>query len=247
MNGTIIENGKQRRIRDCFAKYNNPDYLGKKYNRLTVIGFEHRGAHWWWKCECDCGNIKVVYPRKVLNGHTSSCGCIRKERVKSFTELYRTKHGDTGTRLHYIWSGMRSRCENPNNKDYHNYGERGISVCKEWDEYTNFKEWAINNGYTDDLSIERIDVNGNYCPENCTWIPLENQSLNTRASYRVMYHGQERVFGELIREKGLKYGPTYNRVKIHGWSVEKAIDFNPIYVGTDYRKNPYHSYKAATI
>lgn len=238
MNGTIIENGSPRRIRDCFAKYNNPKYLGEKYNRLTVVGFEHRGAHWYWNCICDCGNKRTVNPMKLIKGHTQSCGCIKAERMKSYTDIYRRKHGDTGKRLYTILCGMKARCGNPNCKDYHNYGARGIKICKEWDDYCAFKEWAISHGYEDGLTIERIDVNGDYCPENCKWIPVSDQPLNTRANYHVMYHGKEYVFGELVREKGLKYGPTYNRINVHGWTVEKAIDFNPIYAGKSYKSGP---------
>jgi len=89
-------------------------------------------------------------------------------------------HGESRTRIYRIWKGMRERCFNPNRKPYKNYGGRGISVCEEWNSYLVFKDWAINHGYSDYLSIERIDVNGNYCPENCTWIPLEDQSKNRR-------------------------------------------------------------------
>ena len=240
MNGTIIENGKQRRIRDCFAKYNNPDYIGKKYYRMTVVGFEHRGAHWYWKCVCECGNEKVVLPEKLLNGHTKSCGCMKVERMKSYTKIYRTTHGDTGKRLYYILSGMKARCNNPNNKDYKSYGARGIKVCDEWNnDYTSFKQWALSNGYQDDLTIERIDVNGNYCPENCKWIPHGEQPMNTRANFHVMYHGKDYVFAQLCKEKGIKYYPTYNRINVHGWSVEDAVDYKPLLIGNDYRSGPH--------
>ena len=158
--------------------------------------------------------------------------------MRGFSETYRIKHSDTGKRLYTILRGMKARCSNQKCKDYGNYGARGIRVCKEWEDYRVFKEWALSHGYEDGLSIERIDVNGDYCPENCKWIPAIDQPLNTRVNYHVMYHGRDYVFGELIRKKGLKYSATYNRINVYGWSVEKAIDFNPVYAGEKYKSGP---------
>ncbi len=247
MNGTIIENGKPRRIRDCFAKYNNPVYIGKVYGRLTVVEALHIGNQWRWRCRCECGNERIVAPMKLFSGHTISCGCARADRMKTYTDIYRRKHGDTGKRLYYILSGMKRRCYNPSDKDYHNYGGRGIRICDEWrNDYSSFKEWALSHGYKDNLTIERIDVNGDYCPENCKWIPHGEQSLNTRANFHVIYHGKDYVFAQLCKEKGIKYYSTYNRINVHGWSVEEAVDYKPLLIGKNHRGGP-HPEKAARV
>lgn len=125
---------------------------------------------------CECGVVKNVRLEEVLSGGTKSCGCYNLEKAgKSLIT-----HNLSGTRLHRIWKDMRRRCNNPNRNNYKNYGGRGIKVCEEWNDYATFHEWAINNGYSDELSIERIDNDGNYEPINCKWITMDEQKLNTR-------------------------------------------------------------------
>ena len=217
------------------AKYNDPAYIGKKYNRLTVIGFEKkeynsRHQAWMWRVRCDCGNERIANPIKVLAGNTKSCGCMKVERMRSYTDKYRTTHGGRHERLYYIWRGMKARCHNPSCKDFANYGARGISVCSEWENnYAAFRAWAYESGYSDNLTIERKDYNDDYCPQNCTWIPLVDQARNRRSNVVVEYGGKTWILSDLCRERGLLYGTIYRRLKLLGWPIERAID-EPIHL-----------------
>lgn len=187
---------------------------GNKYARLLVQeywGIKSKEAH--WLCLCDCGNTTVVKGAKLRSGHTRSCGCLLKESAARINY----SHGGVGTRLYGIWEKMKGRCH-PVHGDK-NYGLRGISVCKQWKSFACFREWALENGYKETLSIERVDVNGNYCPENCTWIPLNEQARNTRLS--VKYNGE--TASEASRRLGGKFSNlVYLRMK-RGWSKEKAF------------------------
>lgn len=156
------------------------DLTGQKFGRLTVLKFSHRGKfrQSFWVCKCDCGSILIVRAGDLKNGHTKSCTCIQKEKVSKIN----FKHGMNKTKMHNSWRGMRERCLNKNHTHYKNYGGRGITVCDEWNDadngFINFYNWAMNNGYKEGLTIERINVNGNYEPSNCTWIPLSEQNKN---------------------------------------------------------------------
>lgn len=141
------------------------DLTGKKFGRLTVVEFaESKNGRTYWLCECDCGNKKIVRGAHLKNGDTVSCGCYREEKREEFYHRFDGVPRSTlkSERLHRIWSGMKTRCNNPNVKKYERYGARGISVCDEWSEYAPFKTWALEHGYADNLTIDRIDNNGNY-------------------------------------------------------------------------------------
>lgn len=199
------------------------DITGQKFGKVTVIDRDHQGrnSEWYWICRCDCGNITVVSGYRLRSGHTKSCGCLQEEqRRKGFNKT----HGMTDTRIYYEWSNMKARCYNKNGNMYYAYGGRGISVCDEWrTSFVTFMEWALSHGYTDEMTLDRIDVNGNYCPENCRWIPPRKQYLNRSDNHIVEAFGQKKTIKEWADETGLKYDTIERRINAYGWTPERAV------------------------
>lgn len=158
------------------------DLSGRRFGRLVVVKradecVGHSYGHSLWMCLCDCGNETYVYGSNLLQGKTKSCGCYHTEMIKAANST----HGESKTRLHRIWAGMKERCYNTRASNYHNYGGRGISVCDEWrNSFSAFRDWAVLNGYKDHLSIDRINVDGNYEPQNCRWATFIEQNNNKR-------------------------------------------------------------------
>lgn len=149
------------------------DHTGLQYGELIVLKeVPSKNNNPNWLCQCSCGNTTISNSSNLKSGNTTSCGCVHKKAI--------TKHGDTHKRLYRIYKGMFSRCNNPKDTSYKNYGAKGIKVDSEWNTYEVFKEWAINNNYTDSLTIDRIDVTQNYNSNNCRWVNHTIQARNKR-------------------------------------------------------------------
>ena len=197
------------------------DLTGRKFGRLTVLRrVENKGAYVMWECQCDCGNVIVARASNLKNGHTKSCGCYHKDAVSKAN----TTHGLSDSRVYRIYQHMIGRCTNPKEAGYEFYGGRGIKVCQGWlDSFEEFAEWAFKNGYADNLSIDRIDVNGNYCPENCRWATNKEQANNQRRNRILEYKGEELTMSEMADKYNVPYNLLDSRI-FRGWSVAEAIE-----------------------
>lgn len=196
------------------------DVTGQRFGRLVALEpmfvQGDKRKRYYWRCKCDCGNECTVNADSLRGGHTKSCGCIIN------------KHGQTNTRLHSIWTHMKQRCYNPKNKYYADYGGRGIGVCDEWRSrdtgFVTFRDWAVRNGYRDDLTIERVDVNLGYSPENCTWIPMKEQVWNRRVTLRFEVNGKSMTIRDLSEMSGISPKCLRNRITRYGMTAEEAIN-----------------------
>jgi hypothetical protein len=197
------------------------DITGEKFGRLTVIKKSHQDKWgvWHWLCKCDCGNEISPSGTNLRAGKAPSCGCSKIEKNRECS----TKHNLSRSRIYQTHTDMLQRCNNPNKRCYKYYGGRGIKVCKEWETFEGFWEWAQHSGYTNDLTIERINVDGNYCPENCTWIPLSQQSINTRATEYITYNNKTLTLQEWSKETGINRMTLYSRLHTRKWSIEKTL------------------------
>lgn len=172
---------------------------GQKFGRLTVIReAERQYGHRYILCRCDCGNEKTINLNSLIKGMSNSCGCYRKEFIANRNYKHgHTYRADGVERLYRIWQGMKRRCYDADDPGYNNYGARGITICDEWiDDYSTFREWANNNGYSNELTIDRIDNDKGYSPDNCRWATVKEQSNNTRHNHRVTYCGETHTLSE---------------------------------------------------
>lgn len=200
------------------------DLAGLQFGRLTVVARAEntkRGSA-RWNCICECGNNVVVDAAKLKSGHTKSCGCLRAEQNRTVA----LKHGLAKTRLHRIWMQIHARCNATHGKNYDWYASRGITVCDEWSDFLTFYFWAINNGYSDDLTIDRIDVERGYEPSNCRWVDLVVQANNKRNNFLIEYNGKRQTAPQWERETGINAKTLRYRV-LHGWTAEKALTTPP--------------------
>lgn len=210
------------------AKRINPIISGVKIGSLVPIDFEYRkNKHKFWLCECDCGNSVVVREDRLRNHKTTNCGCSRVY----LGDLVRT-HGLSNSRLENIYRNMIRRCySKSNNRCFKNYGARGIMVCEEWlapapQGFLNFYNWALENGYSDELSIDRIDVNGNYEPENCRWATSQEQGRNRRNTFRICIDGKTLSLLDAYENFGNKqvtYTTVKSRIEFYGWDPLLAL------------------------
>lgn len=192
------------------------DITGQRFGRLTVIrqdGNSKNGSA-QWLCICDCGNVKTIRGCNLRFGQTQSCGCYQKEQAKRFGNVYKPTHGHSRERLYRVWKSMLHRCNSIHSSSYDNYGARGIKVCDEWKDYETFKEWAINHGYAEKLSIDRINVNGNYCPENCKFSSMKEQANNKRSNHFIEIDGVTKTIAQWAEYSGLPQSTIYQRVKV---------------------------------
>lgn len=202
------------------------DLAEKRFGRLVAIKPIGKNEHgnYLWLCRCDCGNEHIVASGKLIQGKSKSCGCYRKEIRKMSLE----KHGlTTGgkPRTFIIWNGMKARCYNPNAISYKSYGARGIKVCDEWlgeHGFKNFHNWAIKNGYKDELEIDRIENEGNYEPSNCQWISKQENREKQRKTRYFEINGERLNISQWCKKLGISKSIAYKKIKE---SEKTFVDF----------------------
>lgn len=212
------------------------DMTGKRCGHFTVLKEVERptGKQWrhYWLCVCDCGNERTYETSQLnrIDKVNGSCGCVPRAKVSAMMKTKKTTHGCAGTRLYSIWCGMRRRCFKEYCKEYRLYGARGISICDEWcgeTGFASFKKWALENGYDPNAkrgkcTIDRIDVDGNYCPENCRWVDQKTQSQNKRNAIYLECHGEKKTISEWSAISGTPYNTIHDRLS-YGWPIEDVI------------------------
>lgn len=212
---------------NCGCKSTNKfkDLVGQKFGKLTVLEraedyiTPQNEREVQWRCKCDCGRECIVRGHSLRNGHTTSCGCAAIDAS--------TKHGMHGTRLYNIYGHMIQRCYNPANKSFEDYGARGIYICDEWrgeNGFINFMNWALANGYNDNLSIDRINNDGPYCPDNCRWTDARTQANNRRSSIYMTYNGETHTISDWSLIMNIPYATLHNRYINMGWTVEQCLE-----------------------
>ena len=192
------------------------DLTSQTFGKLKVLKrAENRDKRVFWLCKCECGNIKEVSAYNLKSGKIKSCGCL-----KNYGNL---KHGLSKSHLYKTWQKMKNRCYNKNNKDYKYCGAVGIKVCKEWiNDFQNFYDWAKNNGYKQDLFIDRIDKSKNYEPSNCRFVTRYEQSRNKSSNKYITFNGKTMTVTDWSLSLGLGIDTVARRLR-EGWSVERAL------------------------
>lgn len=212
------------------------DLVGKRFGRLLVIrrAVNRKTHQARWHCQCDCGNFSIVFGYLLRSGRTKSCGCWKSDIAsKVYTKLgkLRSKHGKEPIRLYQSWRNMKQRCFNPANPYFDDYGGRGISVCDEWKhDFISFRDWSLSNGYEETLTIDRIDNDGDYTPENCRWVHISVQANNRRSTRLISYNGETHSVTEWARICNIPAPILFSRLKRN--TFEEAIS------------KPYNSYKS---
>lgn len=211
------------------------DITGRRFGMLVALeyaGQKHR-RRTYWKCQCDCGNIAIVQTVHLKSGHTSSCGCKMDIIHKNIAKVNYV-NGLSQDRIGRIYHNMINRCRNSKMPMYKYYGALGITFCDEWEPlkngFKNFCDWAFQNGYSEKLTLDRIDPNGNYEPSNCRWVDLYVQANNKRKTKRYSYKGEELTISEISRKYNIGYFSLYSRVERLGWDIKKAVE-TPIVLG----------------
>ena len=204
------------------------DLTGQKFGRLRALFPIHVVDRWFWACQCDCGSpfTTLKLTASLRNGGTTSCGCSQKEVAKQNIKNVITKnitHGMSNTRLYNIYKGMKYRCYDKTSRNYPVYGGRGIYICEEWlSDIRVFVRWALENGYSDSLTIDRKDTNGNYTPGNCRFVDYVIQANNKNSNHIITWKGEIHTATEWARILGAIPEAIHNRLS-RGWSVERTM------------------------
>lgn len=196
-------------------------FVGRKINMITINNLSGKDRHGnqMFDCTCDCGKHFIAIATAVNKERVRSCGCLQRNTASKMA----TTHGQSKTRLYSIWNAMRTRCRNANTNRSTCYKRKGVKVCDEWDNFSNFYEWSIRNGYNDKLSIDRIDNNGNYSPENCRWTTNKIQMNNTSRNRFIEYHGKRKTVSEWADFLGVNYKYFHQKLKENDWDISKVM------------------------
>lgn len=199
------------------------DIIGNKYGRLLVIkkaeiSKKHNKAR--WLCRCDCGNELIVDGYSLRSGHTKSCGCYYRD----FMKTKGITHNMSRTRLYRCYISMKDRCYRRNILAYKDYGEKGIKVCDEWQEFDPFMKWALSNGYNDKLTLERIDNSKNYSPENCRWATRTEQNRNTTRNVRTIIDGKQVLLVDIARMANVDRSMVSKIHKVDGLEGKELLN-----------------------
>lgn len=197
------------------------DITGQRFGNLVAIKkVEKKKNRTFWLFKCDCGNEKEINKSSVLSGRSKSCGCFHKKMMHAKFSI----HNETETRLYQCWRDMKVRCLLKTNIHYKNYGGRGITICEEWlKSFVSFANWAISKGYSDNLTLDRIDVNGNYCPENCRWITQKEQAKNKRNNRKITFDKKTMILSDWLRFFGFKSTSSFSYYKKKGFSDTQIL------------------------
>lgn len=221
-----VVNGKTRSCgcisREKTSERSHKDLTGKRFGKLIALNVSKtENGKTYWKCKCDCGNYSEVLTNRLISGHTKSCGCLVKENAAKAN----ITHGKSKTRIYRIYNGMKQRCYNESAPSYVNYGSRGIKICDEWlKDFTSFYNWALENGYSEELSIDRIDNNGNYEPSNCRWTTQKVQANNRRTSHYIDVNGEKITLAAFLKRYDIKSRAFVTRRLIKGYDYKKILE-----------------------
>jgi hypothetical protein len=196
------------------------DMTLQKYGKLAPLKIAKRDlrGNLYWTCQCDCGRLATVRADRLKMGTTKSCGCIHDKGNN-------TKHNLSKTRLYKTWVNIKQRCFNVKNTSYQNYGTRGIVMCNEWfNDFKKFYDWCMSNGYSDSLTIDRIDNNGNYEPLNCQFITLKQQQLNKSDNHILEYDGISQTITQWAETLNISKYTLSSRINALGWDVVSALE-----------------------
>ena len=199
------------------------DLTGQRFGRLTVIELVKINNRSHWLCKCDCGKETLAQGGYLISGHKKSCGCLHDDLSRERLTKMNETHGESKTRLYKIWSDIKKRCYCKTFWAFDRYGGRGIKLCEEWHDYPTFRDWCINNGYAENLTIDRIDNDGNYQPDNCRWVDRKTQANNKSNVRHITYKGETKTISEWAEIVGVNRQTLYSRIFTYNIPLEEAF------------------------